>query len=430
MRILVLGANGFIGSSVVGALIEAGFMVYSVVRKPALLRRRFPSIETFQVDLRDETAKDPAFWNQAVENVDAIVNVAGVLQAQRERDAWAVHLHAPDALYTAYERAGGRRIVHMSAIGIDEAETTYARSKRAGDEALMARDLDWTILRPAIVFGDGSYGGTSMLRAIAAFPWVTPLLGDGKTLLDVVHKDDLAGAIVGLLKTGGARQAMLSPASFERLTLRDAVQAYRRWLGLSDGPTINIPLPLARILARFGDVVRLDPINSTAIAQFEARLTGDAEGFKAATGIQSRGLSEALRERPSETQDLWHARLYLLRPLIRLALAILWFVSGMLGWFADPASYAHLLAPITEDLVMVQVLGKMMSLADFAIAGTLIVGWRLKQMAIVQALIVLGYTLGLSLLAPSLWTDLMGGLLKNIPVLTLLGVQRILEEER
>lgn len=170
MRVLVLGANGFVGSAIVAALVRAGMTVRCVVRDPDKLVSRFPGIETVKSNLRDESARDPEYWTEALTGVDAVVNAAGVLQPRRERDAWRVHCHAPDALFAACEHTGVRRAVQISAAGVEEAETVCARSKRTGEQKLMARDLDWTILRPAIVIGDGSYGGSSMLRAIAAFP--------------------------------------------------------------------------------------------------------------------------------------------------------------------------------------------------------------------------------------------------------------------
>ena len=183
---------------------------------------------------------DPAYWREAVDGVDAAVNTAGVLQPRRDSDAWAVHCHAPDALFAACENAGVRRVIQVSAVRVEEAETVYARSKRAGDEKLMARDLDWTVLRPAIVIGEGSYGGSSMLRAIAAFPWVTPVIGDGANRLDFVHKDDLALSIVEMLRSGAASKTVLEPASGERLTLNESVRAYRRWLGLKAAPVVGV----------------------------------------------------------------------------------------------------------------------------------------------------------------------------------------------
>lgn len=430
MRILVLGANGFVGSAIVAALQRAGITVRCVVRAPERLAGRFPGIEVVKADLRDESASDPGHWGEALIGVDAVVNAAGVLQPRRDRDAWAVHCHAPDALFAACEQAGIRRILQISAVGIEGVETVYARSKRAGDEKLMARDLDWTVLRPAIVIGEGSYGGSSMLRAIAAFPWFTPVIGDGANPLDFIHKDDLALSIVEMLRSDAASKTILEPASRERLTLSESVLAYRRWLGLKAAPVFGVPIRWIKALARLGDVVKLDPITTTALAQFQARLTGDPEGFENATGIQARGLSAMLAGRPAEVQDLWHARLYLVRPIIRLSLAALWLVSGLLGLLSDPAQYASILSPLTQHPTASFALAAGMSLIDLAIAAALVAGWRLKEMANVQLVMVIGYTLVLTILAPGLWGDLFGGLLKNLPLIALLLAHRVLEEER
>lgn len=430
MRVLVLGGNGFLGSAIISALQRAGMTVRAAVRDPRKFQNRFPDIDAVGVDLTDAAASQPDYWGAALDGVDAVVNAAGVLQPRRARDAWAVHHAAPAALFEACVACRVRRVIQISAIGVAEAETVYARSKRTGDDDLMKRDLDWTVLRPAIVIGDGSYGGTSMLRAMAAFPLVTPVIGSGDTPLDVIHKDDLAAGIVRLLETGAATRAVLEPAGPERLTLLEVLTAYRRWLGLSLRPVLALPRWLVHGLARIGDASRLNPITTTAVAQFEARLTGDAKGFETATGIKPRRLNEILSERTAESQDMWHARLFFLGPLVRLSLVVLWLVSGLLGLFADPARFITYLEPMLTNQTAVLALARGMGVVDLAIAAALFLGWRLRFLALIQLLLVLGYTVGLSLVAPELWADPFGGLLKNIPILVLILAHRILEEER
>jgi len=430
MRVLVLGANGFLGSAIVLALQRAGIEVRAAVREPNKFIRRFPGLVAIKVDLADEAASRPNYWRLALDGVEAVVNAAGVLQPRRARVAWAVHQGAPEALFAACETAGVRRVIQISAIGVAEAETLFARSKRAGDDALMKRDLDWTVLRPTIVIGDGSYGGTSMLRAMAACPWVTPVIGDWGTQLDVIHKDDLAAGIARLLESGAAKHAILEPASAERLTLSEALVAYRGWLGLSPRPLLAMPKWLVRGMARIGDVARLNPLTTTAVAQFEARLTGDASGFEAATGVKARSLRTILSDRAAESQDLWHARLFLLRPAVRLVLAALWLVSGLLGLFAAPERFLGILEPVIANQAVAIGLARGMGLIDLAIAAALFVGWRLGTLALVQLVLVLGYTVGLSILAPGSWLDPFGGLLKNLPIIALVLVHRVLEEER
>ena len=430
MRVLVLGANGFIGSAICAALLRAKIQVRGLVRDPEKLIHRFPGIEAAKADLRDTCATDSNFWHAALEGVDAVVNAAGVLQPRRVRDAWAVHLDAPDTLYASCERRDIRRIIQVSAVGVEDAATVFARSKLAGDRKLMERDLDWTILRPAIVIGDGSYGGTSMLRAIAACPWFTPVIGDGSDQLDFIHKDDLADAITRILEFGTSKRRVLEPASRERLTLSASLRTYRSWLGLRVRPVVGIPIWCARALARLGDFAKLDPLTTTSLAQFKARLTGDAMEFETATGISARGLTAVLADRPAETQDLWHARLYLIRPLVRLSLAALWLVSGLSGLFGNSADGLAGVGPFADNQALASALVVFSSLVDLAIAAALVIAWRLRLVANLQLLVVIGYTLALTLLYPALWGDLFGSLLKNIPIIALILVHRILEEER
>jgi len=74
--------------------------------------------------------------------------------------------------------------------------------------------------------------------------------------------------------------------------------------------------------------------------------------------------------------------------------------------------------------------GLVSSLADLAIAVALFIGWRLRAMAMVQLAMVIGYTAILTVLAPALWGDPFGVLLKNLPIIALILVHRVLEEER
>ena len=189
---MVIGASGFIGTAFVTELRRRGMVTRCVVRDRARVGRRFPDSDVRALDLTTSAARDQGCWAALLKGMDAVVNAAGVFQPPRTADAWAVHRDAPAALYRACERAGVRRILHVSAVGVSEANTTYAQSKREGERSLMERDLDWTVLRPPLVVDEDSYGGTPLLRAIAAFPFVTPVIGDGTTLVDVIHKEDLA----------------------------------------------------------------------------------------------------------------------------------------------------------------------------------------------------------------------------------------------
>ena len=429
MRVLVVGANGFIGSAVVTALHGAGFETRNIVRNPSKFRLQFPGCDVESLDLTSKAARDADHWSSLLDDVDAVVNVAGVLQPRRSQVAWNVHRDAPDALYAACEKRGVQRIIHVSATGVTESQTTYSRSKRAGEESLVDRDLNWTILRPVLVVGDGSYGGTSMIRALAVNPIFTPVIGDGSIPLGIIHKNDLAAGIVELLKKNSGDKVVLEPSAAEELPMSDVVTAYRSWLGLPKRPVLGIPNWIAAVLGRIGDLFHLDPINSTAVAQFRATMTGNATQYEQVTGIKPVNLAEILASRPAESQDLWHARLFLLRPVIRMCLALLWLISGIAGLFGTSYLYQLVIGQIVPGNWVASI-SIVASSINLAIGVSLLFGLFLRFMAWVQIGLVLTFTVGLGLLVPSLWADPYAGLLKNLPILVLLLVHLVVEQER
>ncbi len=102
------------------------------------------------------------------------------------------------ALATA-AAASGARFVHISAMSADEGVGTgYARSKSAADRRLADVAGDWLIVKPSLVIGRGSHGGTSLLRAAAALPFFTPVAAPGTQPFQPISLDDLADGIVAL----------------------------------------------------------------------------------------------------------------------------------------------------------------------------------------------------------------------------------------
>lgn len=179
--------------------------------------------------------------------------------------------------------------------------------------------------------------------------------------------------------------------------------------------------------------MRLGPISTTALAQLETGVeTGpvDLPDKLPDLGHTPRGFTEFLFARPAGTQDLWQARLYLLKPVLRVALVFLWLASGVLGLFLPSDHFLPLVEHSGLSTSWLIFLARLGGLADLAIALALFRGWRLRLMGWVQIGMVLGYTICFTALAPNLWLLPLGGLLKNPLILMLLVLFLILEEER
>jgi uncharacterized protein YbjT (DUF2867 family) len=427
MRILLTGANGFIGAHLTTALLATGHHVVGAVRKPASFQRRFPQAEAIAIDLnRDITIEA---WLPRLAGIDAVINCAGILQSEIGQSATAIHYLAPKALFDACARLGIRRVIQISAISADAgAGTAYAATKLLADTHLRSLDLDWIVLRPSLVYAEGSYGGTSLLRALAAMPGFTPLVGYGRQAFQPLHVEDLAQTVLQCLALPGKQ--VLEPVGPETLTMQEIVMKLRSWLGYRPAPILYLPKSIVALACRVGDLLQAGPFRTTALKQIDYGNTGDAEAFNQAIGFTPRRLDEALAAHPAQTQDCWHARLYLLRPLITLALLLTWFGSGLVGLISNRGVTHSILAKLGIDPGWARLVQDTTSWLDIAVGALILLGRSRLRLGQLQLAIVLGYTMVLTIAEPNLWLNPFGSLLKNLPILALIMVWMIIGEER
>jgi uncharacterized protein YbjT (DUF2867 family) len=426
MRVLLLGAAGFAGRHVAGALLAAGHQVVGVVRDAAAFRRRFPAADAIGADLARMV--DAAQWRPHLAGIDAVVNLAGVL---RGRGLWPVHRDMPRALIAACEARGVRRHILVSAISAEpDAGTDYARSKLAGEDLLRASTLDWIVLRPSLLYAEAAYGGTALLRGLAAFPAVIPVPGKGHQPFQPLHLDDLARTLLVLLHDPTRRCETLAPVGPELVTLVDLLRRTRAWLGLRPAPTLFLPRWLTEGAAWIGERLPNGPVSTTAMRQLDHGNSGDAAAFARAIGFRPRSLAEAQAARPAQVETLWHARLYLLRPVLRLVLVLTWLLSGLVGLLQPPAVTHAVGAALGLGPDLAAALGLGCSLLDVALGLALLLRPRWRWLPVAQCLVVGGYTLMLGLALPALWLEPFGGLLKNLAVLSLILVVAALAEDR
>jgi hypothetical protein len=331
-----------------------------------------------------------------------------------------VHVHGAAALFAACEQAGVRRIVHISAIGVDrDATTAFARTKLTGDQALMGRDLDWVILRPSVVVGRAAYGGSALFRGLAALPVVPSVAGTG--LLQVVQLDDLVRTVLFFLHPAAPARIAVEIAGPERLTLDAVLIAYRRWLGHTSIRVLKVPRWMSDIVFRVGDLIGLlgwrPPLRSTVRVEIERGGVGDAGEWTRLTGIVPRTLGAALAAEPASVQERWFAQLYFLKPLALAVLALYWLITGLiaLGPGAEPA------AALLQD-AGVAAAGPLIAtgaIVDILI-GLGIATRRTARPALWVALMLsIAYLVLGTLLLPRLWADPLGPLLKIAPIVVL-----------
>jgi uncharacterized protein YbjT (DUF2867 family) len=202
--IFVTGASGFVGSSVLSALVAKGYPVHALTgRRPvASAATSDESVKNFKGDLLDAAVLDAG-----MRGCGAVIHLVGIIMEKRAAGITfeRIHHQGTVAVVDAAKRNGIRRLVHMSALGVrSNAASEYHKTKFAAEEYLRASGLDWTIFRPSMIHGPR--GDFMKMEAMWArgkapaplfFQPFMPYFGGRKAgLLQPVYVDDVARAMV------------------------------------------------------------------------------------------------------------------------------------------------------------------------------------------------------------------------------------------
>lgn len=418
----MVGGGGFIGGYVVAALRDAGWQVRCVVRQP-----RGP--EDVHGDLMQLVT--PADWFPYLDGVELVVNAAGILRETAGQRFEPVHVAAPLALAEACGARGIRRFVQVSALG-DPGDGEFVASKHRADARLLGMGgLDAVVLRPSVVYATGgSYGGTSLLRALAGFPGVLPLPGDGRWLIQPVAAEDLAKVVC--LAASASDTGVFDVAGPEPITLRGYLHAWRDWLRIAPARDLRIPENLVAALVAVAERLGKGPLSRATWRMLRSGNIADASAgprLLAAFGFAPRAMGKVLARTPSQVQDRWHARLTLLEPVLHVGVIVLFLLSAIAG-FATPQAQIEQLAGDSVLLPMAPALARGGAVFDLVLGLLLLVGWKQRYVIAAMALLVLAYTVILGTTVPSLWLDPLGGMAKNLVVVPALGVLWILADRR
>ena len=205
MRALVTGATGFVGSHLVEALQRRGATVTALARSPQKAASLISQgIRVVPGHLHDETA-----LLQATRDQDVVYHVAGVVAARNEAEFLRANRDGTKHVVAATESAGTRNFVLVSSLAaggpstrglaLDGSEsprpvTSYGRSKLASEEVVRSSRLQWSIVRPPMVYGPRDREVFKVFRLVRF--GIAPLFGDGTQELSAIHAADLANALV------------------------------------------------------------------------------------------------------------------------------------------------------------------------------------------------------------------------------------------
>jgi uncharacterized protein YbjT (DUF2867 family) len=435
-KILVLGASGLIGRFITDDLRLRGFQTFGVARHLS------PSQKTSAFDLElPVMSMDASSLARLIREreIDVIVNCLGVLQDGPGSDTRAVHRDFVERLLAAIRDSGRAvRLVHISIPGTAEQDgTAFSTTKREAERLIAASGIAYAILRPGFVVAPSAYGGSAMLRALAAFPLQLP--GDeSATPFQPVAVEDIADTIAWLaardIDDAAARAVTWDLMQPQPITLGNVIDQFRWSFGTSGFPRITLPAFVLNLGARLGDLANrlgwMPPMRSTAIAELRRGVTGDPAAWMAATGIVPKTLAQVIGAHAATIQDKWFARLYLVKALVIASLALFWTVSGFISLVVSFTDAADILRSHGFPPGLVAPMTAVTSLMDMSI-GILIAFRRTAAVGLIAGIVVaLGYMVGAAILTPDLWIEPLGALVKTGPAIVLMLVALLTLDNR
>jgi nucleoside-diphosphate-sugar epimerase len=254
-KILIFGGSGFIGSSLVKQFLEQKQQVCVICSNKAKaidkLGNNLLGLEIKVIDIFNEDE-----IVNLVKDYDVIINLIGKLFEVKKGDFFKFHHEFPKLLSQSISNT--QHLIHISALGVEKSSITsiYAKTKLAGQEAVIKNCKNYNIIKPSIVFGDHD-NFFNLFSKIAKISPFLPLIGGGKAKFSPIYVEDLAKSIVFLTENNKKYQNQIfeshgpDTSSFKELMqFILKIKGRKRLL-------INLPFPLAKLQANLINLFKI-----------------------------------------------------------------------------------------------------------------------------------------------------------------------------
>lgn len=289
MKIFIAGGTGFVGGHLTRELINRGHELR------LLVHRRGPVAEGVEQIEGDITRLEG--FERAVVGCEAVINLVGIIREFPARGVTfeRLHVQATANMLAAAKKAGVRRYLQMSALGTrPNAVSLYHKTKFRAEELVRASGLEWSIMRPSLIFGPKDAFINMLANQLRLAP-VMPVIGDGRYRLQPIHADDVARCFALALELPETVGQCYEICGNDRLSYVEVLDAVAAAMGKSAPFKPHAPLGLMRLVIPVMQRIPQFPITMDQLQMLIEENICDGR-WKLTFGFEPRGLREGIRE--------------------------------------------------------------------------------------------------------------------------------------
>lgn len=286
MKIFISGGTGFVGGHVVREFLSRGHEVR------LLMHRRSPGLSGTEQVQGDVTRLES--FGDALSGCRAAINLVGIIREFPARGITfeRLHVQATANMLAATQTAGIRRFVQMSALGARFDASGYHVSKFRAEELVRDSGLEWTIMRPSLIFGPGDSFINILAGQLRHFPLV-PVIGDGRYRLQPIYADDVARCFALSLERPETIHRIFELCGNEPISFVDLLDMIAETLGRPKPFKPRLPLRLMKLLIPVLERFPTFPITSDQLRMLLEESVCHC-GVKSSFGFEPRNLHDGI----------------------------------------------------------------------------------------------------------------------------------------
>jgi len=282
--VTVFGGTGFLGRRIVRHLRLHGFCVRVASRHPDRGHALGPDdaqLRAVRADVRDQR-----LVADALADAYGAVNAVSLYLERGLETFHSVHVESAQRVAAQAQRAGVRRLVHVSGIGADpRSQSLYIRKRGEGELAVREAFAEAILIRPAVMFGRDDAFLTTILKLLNRLP-LFPMFGNGQMRLQPINVEDVGEAIAKILQREQTGPNMFECGGPSVYSYEELLRVVANAAGIKP---ILLPVPIAAwgALAWISEMLPSPPITRNQVELMQI----DSTSMQGIPGLEELGIS-------------------------------------------------------------------------------------------------------------------------------------------